>query len=90
MIDSTYNASAEYRQEMALLSFFADETISSASIKKFAYPKQFTYLNFFGTPEIQSLHDERFFTEALEELESIERGEFATYEEVFGEPQPGL
>lgn len=34
--------------------------------------------------------DEQFFIEAFEELESIERGEFLTYEEVFGEPQPGL
>lgn len=29
--------------------------------------------------------DEQFFTEALEELENIERGEFLTYEEVFGD-----
>jgi O6-methylguanine-DNA--protein-cysteine methyltransferase len=32
----------------------------------------------------QQNHDSRFFTEALEELKNIERGEFSSYEEVFG------
>lgn len=34
--------------------------------------------------------DEAFYSEAKQALEEIDRGEFSTFEEVFGHPQPGI